>query len=264
MCVNLGPHKAMRLSELVHPSPLPETLPPRLDLNRTALFLDLDGTLAAIEPTPQGVQPDAARSALLRRLRTRLDGRLAVLSGRAISDIDRILEGTVRCAAGVHGLERRNAEGERFDERPHDALPGIESMLEAFARSHRGLLLERKDGALALHYRGHPPAEEACLELAHRLGFAHGLTVQEGQLVVELRTPGPDKGDALSAFMDSPPFAGAIPVMVGDDLTDEHAFAAAASHGGFGVLVGEPRQTAAMFRLDDPAAVLAWLEEATQ
>ena len=81
-------------------------------------------------------------------------------------------------------------------------------------------------------------------------------------MVAELRTPGPDKGDALAAFMAEPPFAGARPIFVGDDLTDEHGFAAAAALGGFGVLVGPARPTQARARLDDVEAVHAWLAAA--
>ncbi len=87
-----------------------------------------------------------------------------------------------------------------------------------------------------------------------------GLALQSGHLVIELKTPGTDKGTALKAFMLEPPFAGAIPVMLGDDLTDEDGFRAAAGLGGFGVLVGRPRQTAATFSLPDVNAVLAWLD----
>ncbi len=235
--------------------------PPALDLSRTALFLDLDGTLAAIEPTPDAVGPQPRRNWMLHELSRQLRGRLAVLSGRSIDDIDRILGETVRSLAGVHGLERRTPQGERVDLKPHPDLPAVAGMLESFAAGQNGLLLEPKERSLALHYRGHPPAEAACLEIAHRLGAAYGLTVQEGRMVVELRTPGPDKGDALQVFMTDPVFAGATPVMVGDDLTDEDAFTAAETLGGFGVLVGDPRPTAARYRLDDPHAVLAWLEE---
>ena len=81
-------------------------------------------------------------------------------------------------------------------------------------------------------------------------------------MVVELGTPGPNKGDSLRRFMADDAFAGATPVMVGDDLTDEHAFEVAGALGGWSVLVGDPRPTAAPHRLRDPAAVLAWLEEA--
>jgi len=252
----------MLQTELDPQSPLAGTLPPRLDLDRCALFLDLDGTLANIEPTPDAVGPDSRRNTLIARLARRLDGRLAVLSGRTIAEIDRILDAAAHCVAGVHGLQRRTADAVRVDQPAHPMLDTADGMLTSFAASHRGLLLERKPGALALHYRGHPPAEEACLELAHRISAAYGLTVQEGQMVVELRTPGPDKGDALLAFMAEPGFGGMVPVMIGDDLTDEHAFIAADSLGGFGILVGDARPTAARYRLQDPDAVLAWLEEA--
>lgn len=235
--------------------------PPMLDLSKVALFLDLDGTLAAIEPTPEAVGPEARRNWMLHELSRQLNGRLAVLSGRSVEEIDRILGDTVRSVAGVHGLERRTPEGERVDLKPHPDLPTVAGMLQSFAGGQSGLLLEHKDRSLALHYRGHPPAEAACLEIAHRLGSAYGLTVQEGRMVVELRTPGPHKGDALHVFMSEAVFAGMTPVMVGDDLTDEDAFSAATDLGGFGVLVGDPRPTAARYRLDSPQAVLAWLEE---
>ena len=79
-------------------------------------------------------------------------------------------------------------------------------------------------------------------------------------MVLELKTPGADKGTAVTAFMQEPPFRDAVPVMLGDDLTDEHGFEAAAALGGYGVLVGPKRPTAARYRLDDVDAVLTWLE----
>jgi trehalose 6-phosphate phosphatase len=95
-----------------------------------------------------------------------------------------------------------------------------------------------------------------------RLTPTEDLTALWGHMVAELRTPGPDKGDALAAFMAEPPFAGSRPVFIGDDLTDEDAFAAAAAGGGFGVLVGPDRPTAARMRLENVEAVHAWLTAA--
>ncbi len=239
----------------------PLVSPPPLNLDRSALFLDLDGTLAAIEPTPDAVGPQPRRNWLLSELSRRLDGRLAVLSGRPLEEIDRILGETVQSAAGVHGLERRTPAGERVDLAPHPQLPAVVSILECFAKGQKGLVVEPKHRSVGLHYRLHPPAAAACVDVAERLAAAYGLKLLEGRMVVELRTPGPDKGDALELFMDDAPFAGATPVMVGDDVTDEDAFRAAAAMGGFGVLIGDPRPTAARYRLEDPRAVLAWLEE---
>ncbi len=251
----------MLTTDLGRPMPVPMLYPPYPAVDQAAVFLDLDGTLAPIEAKPGAVAPDAGRTHLLRMLAERLDGRLAILSGRSIEDIDRILEGSVVAVAGVHGLERRSADGRVVRVDPHPALGRVEETLASFARGQRGLLVESKAQAIALHYRGRPPAEDACLDIAHRLAAVHALGVQEGHMVVELRTPGPDKGDSVRAFMSEPPFAGTIPVAFGDDLTDEHAFEAARDLGGGAVLVGDPRPTAADWRLDDPAAVLAWLEE---
>ena len=88
-----------------------------------------------------------------------------------------------------------------------------------------------------------------------------GLALQPGSMVLELKTPGADKGVALTAFMAEAPFQGATPIMVGDDLTDEHGFEAAEALGGFGVLVGPERPTAARYLLDDVPAVLDWLDQ---
>lgn len=238
--------------------------PRLLTLGNVALFLDLDGTLAPIEASPGKVGPDPERTALLGRLQLWLGGALAVLSGRSVDEVDRILGGVVACVSGGHGRERRSPTGERVDFLPDPSLPTVAAMLESFVAAQRGLLLERKAGSLALHYRGHPPAAEACLDIAHRLARAHNLDIIEGRMVVELLTPGPNKGDALGIFMQEAAFAGRRPVMVGDDLTDESAFEAAAALGGFGVLVGEPRETAARNRLANPQAVLTWLAGSMQ
>ena len=81
--------------------------PPPRRLERPALFLDLDGVLAPLENTPEAVGPDARRNDVLRRLNDCLDGRVAILSGRTLAEIDRISDGASPSASGVHGLERR-------------------------------------------------------------------------------------------------------------------------------------------------------------
>jgi trehalose 6-phosphate phosphatase len=248
--------------DLERPSPTTEARPPLPQPEGAALFLDLDGTLAPIEATPDAVRADPHRTGLLRRVVARFDGRVAILSGRSIAEVDRILDGAVANVAGVHGLERRTASNTVFAVPPHPALGRVEKTLACFAKGQRGLLVESKARSVALHYRGHPPAEEACIDIGRRMAAMHGLQVQEGRMVIELRTPGPDKGESLRLFMAEAPFAGAGPVMVGDDMTDEHAFDAASDLGGWSVLVGASRPTAALYRLHDPAAVLAWLEEA--
>lgn len=234
--------------------------PPPLDRRNAALFLDLDGTLAEIEARPEQVVPQPRRTHVLTTLVAAMDGRVAVLTGRTLAEADRILDGAVPAVGAVHGLVRRLPDGTIIEQPPAATLPDARRQLEALA-AERGLLIEDKGSSIALHYRRAPEAAEAARAAVRRVSDATGLLVQEGAMVSELRTPGPDKGDALKAFLAAPPFAGRIPVMVGDDLTDEHAFAAAEEAGGHGILVGPPRETRARFRLDGVADVLAWLDD---
>ena len=233
--------------------------PPLLRVQGLALFLDMDGVLAPIEETPEAVVADPRRTAVLARLGHRLEGRLAILSGRTLAEIDRIADGAVASAAGVHGLERRE-DGEVRRSVADPAVGDAVAAFRDFARTRPGARVEDKGLSTALHYRLAPDHAHAAVELAEDLAAATGLKLQRGDMVAELRTPGADKGAALKAFMDQSPFAGAIPVMLGDDLTDEDAFRAAAELGGHGVLVGPPRPTAASWRLPEQADVLDWLE----
>lgn len=233
---------------------------PRLLQSTDALFLDLDGTLAPIEASPELVVPVERRSRLLGGLQDRLGGALAILSGRTVDDIDRILEARCEAVAGVHGLARRSTIGGIVESPPDQALDHARALLEPFVASRPGLLLEHKGQALAVHFRGAPEAGEAVRDLCMRIAGLNDLVVQEGKMVCELRTAGPSKGDALNAFLLEETFRGRFPIMVGDDLTDEHAFRAAEEAGGFGVLVGPERPSAARHRLATVEAVLDWLE----
>lgn len=238
--------------------------PPPLRLGETALFLDLDGTLAPIAARPQDVRPDPRRTSLLERLAGPLDGRLAVVSGRTLADVDRILEGSVAAVAAVHGLVRRGPDLKVFETPPDRELPRAVETFRAFAARDSGLLVEEKGGlSVALHFRLARGEADAARDCARAVAAETGLTLQEGDMVEELRTPGATKGDSVRAFMASRPFAGARPVFVGDDATDEDGFAAAQALGGVGICVGvSGRPTLARYRLAGVETALAWLEAA--
>jgi trehalose 6-phosphate phosphatase len=237
--------------------------PPRpLALSGAALFLDLDGTLAPIAARPQDVHPDPHRTGLVERLEAAMKGRLAVISGRALEDVDRILEGRVPSVAAVHGLVRRDADGQVHRSAAHPDVARASEAFRRLAETDPGLLVEDKGQSVALHYRLAPHRAAEAHGLAEEIARQTGLMVQAGHMVVELRTPGPTKSDSVRAFMAAPPFLGAAPIFVGDDITDEDGFAAVWTLGGFGVLVGPQRRTHARWRLDDVSEALAWLEAA--
>lgn len=236
--------------------------PKPLRLEEAALFLDLDGTLAPIAARPQDVHPDPRRTRLLERLTDGLGGRLAVVSGRTLEDIDRILEGRIVCASAVHGLVRRDRNGSLHTPEPHAGMDDARAALRDFAARDAGLIVEDKGASVALHFRLARRYALDARALARRVAAETGLALQEGDMVEELRTPGPSKGDSIRDFMDTAAFRGARPVFAGDDATDEHGFAEVARLGGFGVLVGHPRPTHARFGLRNVDDVLAWLEAA--
>ena len=240
-----------RTAELRPPDPL--------DVGADALFLDLDGTLAPIVSRPEDVRAEPGRNSLLRVLKDRLQGRLAVISGRSLAEIDRILDGAVDAAAGIHGLERRRVDGRLIQAPPSPGLAPARTALAGLVAAWPRVRIEDKGLSLAIHYRAAPQAAEAVKSLAERLAASGGLVLQAGDMVAELLSPGPNKGDAVRTFMAEPPFIGARAMFIGDDLTDEAGFAAVRALGGTGVLVGTGRPTAALARLDDVAAVLDWL-----
>jgi len=239
---------------------MPTAPPPPLDLQRHALFLDLDGTLVEIEERPHAVTASQRLRDLLHRLQREMDGAVALITGRTLGEADRILHGALDCVAGVHGfemqrgalIERGTAELAPIAAAGHD----IRALLQA---NTLPALVENKRASLALHYRHLPEAGPQLLAIANEIAARHGLRVMQGKMVVELIVGARTKGDAVTAFMSSPPFAGRQPVTLGDDFTDEDAFLAANALSGFGVLVGAARQTAARYLLSGPSVVHDWL-----
>ena len=237
---------------------LPLPPPPPALLDGASLFLDFDGTLVDFVIDPSAAAADQRLRALLLDLQARLDSRLAILSGRSLADLTARLDLGEIAMAGSHGLERRSADGTVTSARiPHQLSIAIRAA-RTFATVH-GLLLECKPAGVALHFRDARHAEAAVDAFARALAADTGLELQSGKCVRELKVPGADKGDAVRAYMAEPPFIVGSPVVVGDDLTDEHAFIAAIALGGSAILVGDPRPTAAQFGLPTVAATLAWL-----
>lgn len=234
--------------------------PPRLDAS-WALFLDVDGTLLDFAGDPDSVRADAPLAGLLADLVRRCDGALALISGRSVASLDRVFDPLRLPAAGQHGIERRDAAGRLHrHEFPWAQLRQAATELGAFAAAHPGLLLEDKGSSVALHFRRSPELADACraAALAARAAIGDAFEVQGGKMVVELKPGGRDKGMAIAEFMAEAPFAGRLPVFLGDDATDEFGFDVVNRLGGHSVKVGAGAG-AARWRIADARGVRRWL-----
>ena len=225
-----------------------------------ALFLDFDGTLVDIAAAPDLVRVAPELPDLLRAIADFLGGSLALVSGRPLDDLDRLLAPFSGAMAGQHGRERRRSDGSVLTSPVPPALTSAAQMLADFAQQHPGVMLENKGGTLALHYRQAPLLAAPCGELVRRVVDASGgaLKAIDGKMVVELMPGNAGKGQAIAVFLAEPPFKGRVPVFVGDDSGDEDGFVLVDRLGGISVHVGVG-PTTARHRLADVAEVLAWL-----
>lgn len=223
-----------------------------------ALFLDFDGTLVELAPTPDGIRVPNDLNDRLAALSDRLAGRLAVVSGRALDNLTTHLGSLGVWRAGSHGSDCRSPDGEVLGAAAEPLPDAAVVALRGYA-ADAGLDYETKQHGGALHYRGQPDAGAATLAFAQTLAAQHGLAVKTGKAVVEIVRPGADKGSAVRLLMDQPQFAGACPVFVGDDVTDEDGFAAAQALHGYGIIVGNRSGSAATFELAGVAEVHEWL-----
>jgi trehalose 6-phosphate phosphatase len=229
---------------------------------RVALFLDLDGTLAPIVSRPELVSLDPSQIELIGRLSDSLGGALAVLSGRTLEQIDALVHPLSLAAAGVHGAQLRRTPNTIETTVPADWARAQVCAACAAIELPNGAWLEAKSNlSFAFHYRDAPHQRawiaQQARSIASKTGGAY--TVQFGDCIAEVKPAGVDKGTAMLALMQTPPFSGRMPLMLGDDLTDESAFAEARLWNGRGIIVGDRWATKAIHRLDSPAAVHSWL-----
>ncbi|MEI9984575.1 MAG: trehalose-phosphatase [Aliidongia sp.] len=237
----------------------PDLTPPPLTLEH-ALFLDFDGTLVAIAPTPSSIQVPADLPDLLTAVSDRLGGALAIVSGRPVRTLVHFLGSFAGLLIGQHGLERRSMDGRIVQDPPQPGLDAIRRRLSDFAKTHPGLNFEDKGVSVSLHYRQAPELEDACRQLARQAASDSGdqFRLLQGHGVVELLPTTAGKGHAVATCLVGPPFKGRVPVFVGDDTGDEPGFEAVNQRHGISIRVGAG-ESAARYRFESPDQVRAWL-----
>jgi len=238
--------------------------PREIDAGSTALFLDVDGTLLDIQDDPAAVRADPGLIELLVELERRLDGALSLISGRSVEEIDRVFAPARFPAAGAHGVELRIRDGDETRRAGIRMPDELFAQAEAFASAHEGLLVERKQAGLALHYRRAPGLEETCVEfiagLMQKLGSEFRLI--HGKMVLELAPRDHHKGEAIRALLQHAPFKGRRPIFVGDDVTDEDGFRIVNELGGVSIRVGVAKDTVARYMFETTGDVHQWLRAA--
>jgi len=227
-----------------------------------AIFTDFDGTLVELAETPDGIDVPDTLAHQLGQTARELNSAFAVLTGREIADIDKFLSPLILPIAGAHGTQRRRADGvlEAIDPASLAGAEAIARAVEPLVRAYPDLILETKEGAVALHFRQAPDLESLVRQtmeeaVSHNDHFA----LVPGKMVLEARPRGVSKGEALRAFMREEPFIGRTPIFIGDDVTDEDGFIAAQDLGGVGIKLGDG-DTAARMRIADVVSVRALLQ----
>ena len=222
-----------------------------------AFFLDVDGTLIELAPKPDEVMLRPGLPRVLKRLSEVTAGAVALVSGRPISDLDRLFAPLRLAAAGLHGIERRDYGGAiHYHHQLDGKLDHTRELMARLAREHEGLVFEDKLFSVAIHYRQAPDKEPLVRSFLqrHMREIEKDFHLQKGKMVYEIKPSGRDKGVAIEEFMEEQPFRRKTPVFLGDDVTDEDGFATVNA-----IKVGDGT-TAAKWFLPDTAAVLAMLD----
>ena len=225
-----------------------------------ALFLDIDGTLLDLAETPDGIEMPASLPADLDGLSRKLGGALALVTGRGLDYADQLFQPHSFPIAGLHGAERRSADGSVTRAEPTPEFERLKADLTAQTSGWNGVLIEDKGAAVAAHYRLAPDREIDLEPLMQEALDRAGPDwhIQHGKMVIEIRPSSADKGHAVEAFLAQPPFAGRRAIAIGDDVTDEAMFRAVNRLGGISVRVG-PQSPASEATESVPSP--AWLRD---
>ncbi len=256
----------MTPSDPSQPEAVQDPLPPHEWLVKTlvneperwALFLDIDGTLIDLAPTPDAIIVPQDLPPQLQAISELLGGALALVTGRALAYADALFQPHSFPIAGLHGSERRLADGTIDRVSATEAFEEVKAALKAAAGRWPGVLVEDKGAAIAAHYRQAPERKDEVEEAMefYLLQAGPEFTLQRGKMVFEIRPARADKGGALERYLSEPPFKGRTPIAIGDDVTDEAMFDVANRMNGRSIRIAETAGDTAALTIIRSAALL--------
>ena len=232
------------------------------------LLLDYDGTLAPFHERPQCARPYPEVAAALEELIEQARTRVVIVSGREVNDLLPLLPFKQRPELwGAHGWQRLLPDGTLVERKAGLAVSQKLNEAEGVARRLEsiGARLERKPASLAVHWRGLKEKNAATIRTAaaklwQPLAGDNEVELMEFDGGLELRALGHNKHHAVKTVLSETAGDGVV-AYLGDDLTDEDAFAAVKTAHGLAVLVRpEPRSTCADLWIQPPDEVVAFLE----
>jgi trehalose 6-phosphate phosphatase len=238
------------------------------------LFLDYDGTLVEFSRSPEIIQPHPKVVALLKRLAQLSRIRLAVVSGRRLSDLQALLPVEGIFLAGTYGVELVTPQGERIQREDYGLVrPYLEQLKpqwQEIIAGRKGYYLEDKGWALALHARFAPEKEATRLISTVQQTLDQEMITGPFRLIkqkkfLEVSTAKANKGTTVSFLLNSFPLANACLLYIGDDANDSEAFETIHASGGLAIAVaqyfGYIRSSGGDYVMKSPKAVRKWLDK---
>jgi trehalose 6-phosphate phosphatase len=234
-----------------------------LQPDRTALFLDVDGTLLDLAASPTAVVVPDGLVECIADIERALGGALALISGRTFEDLDRLFWPLRLRASAVHGAEiRYDPRTPVIVDAAAAVLPArLWRSLNASLTGFPGVFAENKRFSVAVHYRAAPTCGVDLREVVRRVVAAAAIPdveIVDSRLAFEIKSRGFDKGSAINRFLARSPFVGRTPVFVGDDGTDEPGFAAVIQGHGAAYSVSQARPGVSGI-FSEPSMVRDWL-----